>query len=51
MNDRDAKEVNLDIGTKDSAVLREKNPKEETQASAWLWESYSPDTLAVLLDP
>lgn len=51
MNDLDAKEANLERGTKDSVLLRENKPKEETRTSAWLWESYSLDTLAALLDP
>jgi len=51
MNDLNAKEANQEGGKKDSTLLRENRPKEDTRPSAWLWESYSPDTLAALMDP
>jgi len=51
MNDLKATEANGEVGTKDLTRLDENSPKKEVRASAWLWESYSPDTLAALMDP
>jgi len=51
MNDLEAKEANGEVRTKDLTRLHENSPKEEARANAWLWESYSPDTLAALMDP
>lgn len=51
MNDLKAKEANGEVCTKDLTRLDEKSPTEEVRARAWLWESYSPDTLAALMDP